>query len=156
MNDLALLPRLHHIAVQTSDLTNCSAWYRDFLGCAPTWSTDRFSELTTRRLPGVGRITEMYANGLRFHLFERAGGAHPGPADNRVQFQHVCLEVGSAAELRAWRARWLELAASGRYAFARPDPATEIVVDDDGVESFYCLDVNGLEFEFTYAPGGAS
>jgi hypothetical protein len=33
--------------------------------------------------------------------------------------------------------------------------ATDIVVDADGGASFYALDVNGLEFEFTCLPGGA-
>lgn len=148
--------RLHHVAVQTSDLANSVAWYRDFLGCTENWSIDHFSELTTARLPGITRITEMAAGPARFHLVERGGGSRPDAADNRVQFQHVCLEAGSPAELRAWRNRWQELFGSGRYTFVRPEPATDVVVDDDGIESFYCLDVNGLEFEFTFVPDGVS
>ena len=30
------------------------------------------------------------------------------------------------------------------------------MTDDDGVQSFYAYDVNGLEFEFTYMPTGMS
>jgi len=26
------------------------------------------------------------------------------------------------------------------------------VIDDDGMTSFYCYDINGLEFEITYKP----
>ena len=33
--------------------------------------------------------------------------------------------------------------------------ATDIVTDKDGVQSFYCRDVNGLEYEFTYDPAAA-
>ncbi len=70
-----------------------------------------------------------------------------------MQFQHLCLSVASPAELSLWRNRWDALYESGRYAFLRPDQPTEIVVDADGVRSFYCFDVNGLEFEFTHVPG---
>lgn len=148
--------RLHHIGVETSDLTNSLAWYRDFFGCRVTWSAQEFSELTRSRLPGVSTITEMVGGDLRFHLFERDRSSPAANDDARVQFQHVCVAVESSQELRRRRATWLELFGSGAYAFLCPEPPTEIVVDDRGVESFYCLDVNGLEFEFTYVPEGAS
>jgi catechol 2,3-dioxygenase-like lactoylglutathione lyase family enzyme len=146
---------LHHIAVQTFDLANSVAWYGDFFGCTRTWSTDKFSELSRARLPGLVRITEMVGDGMRFHLFERAGCAARKPFGNEVQFQHVCLTVDSADELPEWRLRWLELYDSGRYRHALPDLPTEVVVDDEGMHSFYCFDVNGLEFEFSSMPGGA-
>ncbi|MEU3186072.1 VOC family protein [Streptomyces sp. NPDC006923] len=150
----ALVPRLHHIGVQTRDLDNCTAWYEDFFGCVPAWSLDTFSDLTLSRLPGITRLTELMVEDLRFHLFERAGHDPVLPGGNKAQFQHVCLSTGSSAELRAWRERWLRLYESGRYTFAAGDRPTEIVVDADGVESCYLFDVNGLEFEFTYVPGG--
>jgi hypothetical protein len=62
----------------------------------------------------------------------------------------VCLAAGSGDELLLLRGRWLDLFVSGRYAFARDDQPTEIVTDADGTQSFYALDVNGLEFEFSY------
>lgn len=143
---------LHHIAVESGDLDNSVRWYEDFFGAEATWSTDRFSALTRGRLPGVARLTEVVAGGLRFHLFERTGGPVSPPAGDGTRFQHVCLVVGSSADLEQWRARWHELRDSGRYTYASAEPPTDIVVDDQGTASFYCLDVNGLEFEFTHVP----
>ncbi|OSP45246.1 dioxygenase [Streptomyces sp. 13-12-16] len=147
---------LHHIAVQTTDLDNCTAWYRDFLGCRRTWATDRFSDLTVSRLPGIVRMAELVHGDTRFHLFERAASGEGRPHPHETQFQHVCMAVDSPDALRRWRGHWSELARSGRYEFSLPDPPTDVVMDDDGVESFYCLDVNGLEFEFTHVPATAS
>lgn len=150
-------PRLHHIAVQTADLANCVAWYREYFGCRPTWSTDVFSPLTRSRLPGIVAMAELEADGVRFHVFEYddgvdgAAGAAPPPAGPR--FQHVCLVASSSAELRARHRRWWDVFESGRFAFARSEGPTEVVVDEGGVESFYFYDVNGLEFEFTHVPG---
>jgi catechol 2,3-dioxygenase-like lactoylglutathione lyase family enzyme len=146
-------PTVHHIAVQTADLANSVAWYRDFLGCRETWSLERFSDETRRRLPGIRRLTEVVSDGFRLHLFERDGLA-AAPIDGGPSVQHLCLSTASAEELRRWRRRWLDLFASGRYRFALPDRPTRIDTDDRGVQSFYALDVNGLELEFTYVPGG--
>ncbi|MFJ4876894.1 VOC family protein [Streptomyces sp. NPDC088745] len=152
--DLALVPELHHVGVQTDDLDNCAAWYEEFFGCTTNWTLDTFCDLTLSRLPGITRLTEVTVAGLRFHLFERTGHDGAVPGANTRQFQHICLAVGSPEELRAWRERWLRLYASGRFRFAVDEKPTEIVVDADGVQSCYVLDVNGLEFEFTYAPPG--
>jgi catechol 2,3-dioxygenase-like lactoylglutathione lyase family enzyme len=145
---------LHHLAVQTRNLDNCVAWYRAFFDCQVNWELDTFSELTLRRLPGIGRLVELSTGDLRFHVFNRAG-LDTNPPHDSPQFQHACVLVGSAAALRERRERWYELSRSGRYTFDHPEPATDIVVDADGVASFYALDVNGLEFEFTYIPGRA-
>lgn len=154
MTQFSSAPRFHHVGVQTSDLDNSLAWYRDFLGCVPAWSTDVFSDLTRSRLPGVVRLTEMVLGDIRFHLCERPTDDAQPPSPDTAQFQHLCLAVADPAQLKSWRDRWSELYDSGRYAFTDPAPATEIVTDDQGVQSFYCLDVNGLELEFTYIPGG--
>jgi catechol 2,3-dioxygenase-like lactoylglutathione lyase family enzyme len=143
---------LHHIGVQTVDLGNCLGWYEEFLGARVVWSTDRFSELTRRRLPGVVRLTEVAVAGVRLHLFERAGAA--GPVVDSPQFQHVCLVAGSLDELAGWRQRWWDVFASGRFRFYRPEPPSEIVTDVRGVACFYCFDVDGLELEFSYFPDG--
>lgn len=148
------LPRFHHVGVQTSDLDNSLAWYRDFLGLEPSWTLTRFSELTRRRLPGIRRLTELVVGGVRVHLLERDSRAAPPPGAAVVAFQHVCVSLDAPEHLQTLRRRWVELYASGRYAFALPDQPSEIVVDDDGVHSFYALDVNGLEFEFTHVPSG--
>ncbi|HEY0452973.1 VOC family protein [Actinophytocola sp.] len=145
--------RLHHVGVQTVDLDNSIAWYRDFFGCRPTWTAEKFSAVTRDRLPGIVRLTEVVVGDFRLHLFERPSRGHD---DDRVQFQHLCVAVGSTEELAAWRARWFALHSCGHYAFARPGTPTEIVVDDRDVRSFYCFDVNGLEFEFTHIPGEAA
>jgi catechol 2,3-dioxygenase-like lactoylglutathione lyase family enzyme len=152
----ALGSHLHHIGIQTRDLANSLAWYQDFFGCRPTWTAETFSELTHRRLPGVVRLTEVVVGDLRLHLFERAGLDRYGDEDRYAQFQHLCVAVASEAELRRRRDRWSELFRSGRYRFADSEPPTEIVVDERGVQSFYCVDVDGLEFEFTYLPKGVS
>ncbi|MEU3711049.1 VOC family protein [Streptomyces catenulae] len=147
------LAQLHHIGVQTFDLDNSLAWYRDFLGFRPTWTAETFSDLTVSRLPGVTRITEIVTERVRIHLIERAGRERRRGPEDRVQFQHICLAVDSPAQLRDRLERWQELYACGAYTFLRPDPPTGIVTDAEGVQSFYCFDVNGLEIEFTYVPG---
>ncbi len=95
----------------------------------------------------------MLVGDVRFHLFDRDGCGKPPPAEAR-QFQHLCMAVDSPDGLREMRRRWIELRDSGRYRFAVPDGPTDVVTDADGVQSFYAYDVNGLEFEFTYVPGG--
>ncbi|WP_338315594.1 VOC family protein [Streptomyces bohaiensis] len=151
----ALRAGLHHLAVETADLDNCVAWYVEFFGGTASWSLDTFSHLTRDRLPGIGRLTEVVAVGVRFHLFTRSA-TYTRPHPDTLQFQHVCLTAATAEELRRWRDRWQELYASGRYVFARPEPPSEIVVDSDGVSSFYLYDVNGLEYEFTHIPAEAT
>lgn len=147
-------PRTHHIGIQTRDLANCAAWYRDYFGCEEKWSLDEFSDLTLSRLPGITRLTEVMVGDLRFHLFEREDAADTLPGGNKRQFQHVCLAVSSPEDIVAWRDRWLELHGSGRYHFATDELPTDVVEDSDGVLSCYVVDVNGLEFELTHVPGG--
>jgi catechol 2,3-dioxygenase-like lactoylglutathione lyase family enzyme len=147
-------PALDHLAVQTSDLDNCIAWYRAFFDCEVSWELDKFSELTLSRLPGIDRLVELTAGDLKFHLFDRVDVDGGVPRDT-PQFQHVCLRVASRSTLDEWRERWYALYRAGRYTFVGQEPATEIVVDDAGVASFYAFDVNGLEFEFTHIPGEA-
>ncbi|WP_326616677.1 VOC family protein [Streptomyces decoyicus] len=145
---------LHHLAVETADHDNCVAWYTEFFGGTAAWTLDSFSDLTRSRLPGIVRLTEVVAAGTRFHLFSRAA-SYALPRPDMLQFQHVCMTATTVAELQEWRDRCQRLFASGRFSFARPDPPTEIVVDDDGVSSFYTYDVNGLEYEFTHIPAEA-
>ena len=152
MKQVSPTPRTHHIGVQTVDVANAVSWYRDFFGCEPTWTLEEFSALTRSRLPGITKLTETVVGDLRFHLFEREDQA-PAADPLSPQFQHVCLNVDSAEELRAWHERWLRVHRENRHTFLRAEPPTEIVVDAEGTQSFYCLDVNGLEFEFTYLPG---
>jgi catechol 2,3-dioxygenase-like lactoylglutathione lyase family enzyme len=148
-------PRFHHVGIQTNDLDNSVRWYEDFFGCERAWTLDRFSELTRRRLPGIRALTEMAVGDVRIHLFERPGRAYD-PAETATQFQHFCLCVDTAEELITLRRRWIELYESGRYRFALDEQPTDIVIDSDGVQSFYVYDVNGLEFEFTFLPSGMS
>lgn len=148
-------PRFHHIGIQTADVANCTAWYTDFLGCRPAWTLDRFSELTLSRLPGITTLTELVVGDLRLHVFERPG-VPIRSGESRVAFQHFCLHVDDPEGLDPLRRRWIELFGSGRYTFASTEQPTEVVVDDDGVHSFYALDVNGLELEFTHVPSGSA
>ncbi|MDJ0344771.1 VOC family protein [Streptomyces sp. H10-C2] len=148
-------PRFHHVGVQTNDLENSVRWYGDFLGCRRAWSLDKFSELTHSRLPGIRELTEMVLGDVRFHLLGRAGRKSE-PTESAVQFQHFCFSVSAPEDLVLLRRRWTELYESGRYTFAIDEQPTDIVTDDDGVQSFYTYDVNGLEFEFTFVPDGQS
>ncbi|GLZ00521.1 VOC family protein [Actinoplanes sp. NBRC 103695] len=152
---MEMTPRFHHVGVQTNDLENSVRWYSDFLGCERAWTLDKFSELTTSRLPGIRTLTEMVLGDVRVHLFERPGRV-AAPAESAVQFQHFCFTVDSPGDLDRLRRRWIELYDSGRYRYASDEQPTDIVVDADGVRSFYSYDVNGLEFEFTYVPEAAS
>lgn len=145
---------LHHVGIQTNDLQNSLAWYQDFLGFRATWSQSTFSEVTRSRLPGIRRLAEVALGDVRVHLFERDGRPAPPPGDSLTQFQHVCIGVDSPAMLTTLRERWIDLYRSGRFSFAVPDQPTGVLTDDDGVMSFYAYDVNGLEFEFTYAQIG--
>jgi catechol 2,3-dioxygenase-like lactoylglutathione lyase family enzyme len=149
-------PRFHHVGVQTQNLDNSVRWYSEFLGCTRAWTLDRFSDLTRSRLPGIRSLTEMVLGDVRIHLFERPGKPQDPTTDSRNQFQHFCFVVDNPRELETMHRRWLDLFASGTFEFVRDDPPTDIVVDDDGVQSFYAYDVNGLEFEFTFVPSGRS
>ncbi|MFI6340984.1 VOC family protein [Streptomyces sp. NPDC050535] len=147
-------PRIHHIGVQTANLDNCLAWYLEFFGAEQKWELDKFSALTLSRLPGIRRLVEISVGDARFHLFDRAQHNERQTDEDGFLFQHVCIQVDSAGDLQTTRRRWVELCESGRFTFARPDQPTEIVIDDDGVQSLYLFDVNGLEYEFSYIPGG--
>ncbi|SEG95635.1 Glyoxalase/Bleomycin resistance protein/Dioxygenase superfamily protein [Nonomuraea solani] len=151
----ALMLGFHHVGVQTDDLDNCLNWYLDYFEADFSWQLDRFSDLTLDRLPGIVKLIEVKAGDVRFHLFDRSAHNRRRPPAAGFQFQHVCLTVDAADELPELRRRWFELYESGKYVFARPDPPSGIVTDADGTRSLYVLDVNGLEFEFTYIPGSA-
>ncbi|MEV0325622.1 VOC family protein [Micromonospora echinospora] len=155
MPTVALQPRVHHVGVQTSDLDNSVRWYTEFFGARVAWELDRFSDLTLSRLPGIRRLAEVAVDGLRVHLFDRAGHSRELPPEQAYQFQHVCLQVDRVEDLVTARDRWIELYESGRFSFARADAPTDIVVDADGVSSLYLFDPNGLEYEFTHVPVGS-
>jgi catechol 2,3-dioxygenase-like lactoylglutathione lyase family enzyme len=146
---------IDHVAVETPDLESSIKWYIDFFGGRLTWRLKTFSPQSTQRLPELAEVVEISCETVRFHLFTRASDyAPPTRTQPAVQFQHVCLSVSSPTFLCAWREKWFEVYNSGRYSYARVDPATEVDIDPDGNQSFYCHDINGLEFEFAYSPGG--
>jgi len=141
---------LHHVGVLTRDLDNSVAWYGELLGCEPAWTLSTFSDLTHSRLPGITRLTELAGPRMRIHIMERDGRDRAATPACATQFQHLCLEVESVAELERLRARWFELYRSGHFTFEREDPPSPLVTDAEGVTSFYAFDVDGLELEFTY------
>ncbi|BCJ44507.1 hypothetical protein GCM10010168_13200 [Actinoplanes ianthinogenes] len=144
---------IDHVGIQTMDLENAVLWYREFLGCTVSWEmSSGFSDLSRRRLPGLTRLVEVAVGDIRLHLFTRDRGTHGPPAGEVNQFQHLCIRVDTPEQLRLWRGRYRELYESGRFTFARAEPATEIDIDGQGMQSFYAYDVNGLELEFTYLP----
>jgi catechol 2,3-dioxygenase-like lactoylglutathione lyase family enzyme len=144
--------RVHHFALETGRYRDTIAWYQSFLGAHVAWATGEFSELTRRRLPGIREMAELRFGDVRIHLLERACGR--GNAEG-PRFQHVCLAVGTATELDRLRQRSLEIFKGGEHRFDVAEPPSQIVVDDDGVTSFYCLDPNGLELELTHIPAGS-
>ncbi len=141
----------HHVGVQASDLDRSIAWYAGFFGARTSWTLSDFSPLTRSRLPGITRLVELVCGPMRFHLFARDGVDAGRPGPGQPQYQHLCIEVGSPEELRAWRDRWFAVAADAADHGDGGELPTDIVVDSDGVQSFYCLDPDGLEFEFTFA-----
>ncbi|MEV0048645.1 VOC family protein [Nocardia rhamnosiphila] len=151
-----LFTPIHHIGIQTADLESSLRWYCEFFGATANWRMDGgFSDLTRSRLPGIRSLVEVSAGPIRFHLFEREPSSSDMASDTNVSnFQHVCIEVSSPVQLSKWREHWFEVHSSGRHRFVVDEVPTEIAIDDDGVESFYALDLNGLEFEFTYTPRG--
>jgi catechol 2,3-dioxygenase-like lactoylglutathione lyase family enzyme len=146
------VPAFHHVGVQTNDLANSIAWYAEFFGARECWSLSTFSELTHSRLPGIRRLTELSVGDVRVHLFERPGRVAPAPRESVTQFQHVCMAVDSPDDLTTLRERWIALFQSGRFHYSVNEEPTPVVIDSDGVRSFYAYDVNGLEFEFTCVP----
>ena len=146
---------IHHVGVQTADLVNCVSWYREFFGARRNWTLDSFSGLTRSRLPGIVRLVVMAFGSIRFHLFECSGEVTGGD-HAEARFQHLCLAVPSPQALQDWRARWLAVHRTGRFTFVVEEFPSEIATDSRGVQSFYAVDVNGLEFEFTWIPGSTS
>src|SRR5438094_6564350 len=106
-------------------------------------------------LPGIGWRIDLVVGRRPLQLFERRC-RRAGPTESTIQFQHVCLSVDDPDELTRLRSRWIELYQSGRYVFTVHQPPTGVVTDDNGVQSFYAFDVNGLELEFTFMPTGTS
>jgi catechol 2,3-dioxygenase-like lactoylglutathione lyase family enzyme len=144
---------LHHIAAIVRSADRSARWYTEVFGLRVNWTLTAFSDLTLKRLPGLTRIDELVADGIRVHLME-VRDASAGPADvSAAAFQHACLSVGSPDELAALHARSREAAESGDHAAA---PPSEIIVDADGVASFYLSDPDHLEWEITCVPATAA
>lgn len=141
---------VNHVAIQTHDLKQSVRWYEEFLGGRVEWTLREFSELTHSRLPGIGTLVEVKIGELRLHIFDRADATGKCPAALDLQFQHLGVTVERGEDLPVLRRRWIQLYESGQFAYARPDGPSDIVVDDDGMESLYVLDPNGLELEFIY------
>lgn len=140
---------LHHVAIETANLDNCAAWYREFLGFERTWTLTQFSRVTESRLPGIVRLSEIAWGPIRLHVFERAHSV-PARRDSVSVLQHLCLAMPSVQELEASRSRWLTLFHSGRFTYVRQDEPTQLETDDAGVVSFYAYDVDGLELELQF------
>ena len=137
----------HHVAAVTRDADVSSAWYQHTFALRPIWTLRSFSPLTKARLPGLTRIDELAVPGLRIHLMEVPGTSVAPDLASFALFQHTCVAVDSRDELRALQER----AATAKGSAAAP---TEIVVDNDGVESFYAKDPDALEWEVTWVPAG--
>ncbi|MFC4494587.1 VOC family protein [Streptomyces ovatisporus] len=156
MNALAIAPKVHHIAVQTDDVESTVTWYQEFLDAEAQWTLTEFSPLTRSRLPGIGKLVELKAGDVRFHVFDRSGHTRHGPDPRGFQFQHIGIVVDRHEDLVALRERWLRLRERGDVRWSRDEPPSDIVTDDDGMQSLYVLDPNGLEMEFIHFSGRTS
>jgi hypothetical protein len=145
---------MHHIGVQTVDLSSSIEWYTDFFDGEKSWSLNTFSLVTNKRLSGIKELVEIRAGSIKFHLIQRCAVELKSEKPTSPGFQHACLRVNTPTNLERLHERWLALFRSGKYSFVHEEEATEIVIDDDGVQSFYAFDPNGLEFEFSYIPIG--
>lgn len=156
VSQLDIAPTLNHVAIQTDDVQSTISWYEKFIGASVEWSLDTFSPLTNERLPGIRKLVELKTGDVRFHVFDRAQHTQQGPPPLDFQFQHVGLAVQQPHELVELRERWLRLRASEDFRWHRDEPPSDIVVDDEGMQSLYVLDPNGLELEFVYFPGNGA
>ncbi|MCM6778280.1 VOC family protein [Nocardia sp. CDC159] len=156
MDGLDIAPRFHHLAIQTDDVDATIKWYEAFLGTTVEWSLDRFSSLTHARLPGIQKLVELRKGDVRFHVFDRAEHTQDGPNPLDYQFQHVGIAVRRPEHLVQLREQWLRAREQTALRWARDEPPSDIVTDDDGMQSLYVLDPNGLELEFVYFPGEGS
>ncbi|NSC25604.1 VOC family protein [Streptomyces albus subsp. chlorinus] len=156
MNALAIAPRIHHVAVQTDDVESTVKWYEEFLGATVEWTLSAFSPLTRSRLPGIEKLVELKVGTVRFHVFDRAGHTRRGPDPRGYQFQHIGITVDSHDDLVELRKRWWRARERQDLTWARDEPPSDIVTDDDGMQSLYVLDPNGLEMEFIHFSGQAS
>ncbi|MFF3544721.1 VOC family protein [Streptomyces platensis] len=147
---------MHHIAVQTDDVESTVTWYQEFLGATAEWSLNKFSPLTHDRLPGIKKLVELKVGDVRFHVFDRTGHTRNEPDRLGYQFQHIGITVDHHDELVMLRDRWLRLHERPDIRWSRDEPPSDIVTDDDGMQSLYVLDPNGLELEFIHFSGKAS
>jgi hypothetical protein len=147
--------KFDHVAIQTHDVENTVKWYQEFFNCQSNWTLNKFSPLTIERLPSISQLVEIQIGDFRLHIFDVENDEGIVPK-NALQYQHFCIEVSSIKELEDLRNCYLEIYQSGRYQFRKNEPPTDLVIDDDGLTSFYCYDINGLEFEITYKPSTAS
>lgn len=153
VSQLDIKPKLNHVAIQTDDVQSTILWYEQFIGATVEWSLDTFSALTNDRLPGIKKLVELKTGDVRLHVFDRAEHTQEGPRPLDFQFQHVGIAVERPDQLVELRERWLRLRESADLRWNRDEPPSEVVVDDDGMQSLYVLDPNGLELEFVYFPG---
>jgi len=146
-------PQFNHVAIQTDDVDSTVTWYREFLGATVEWSLDRFSPLTHARLPGIRKLVEVRVGDVRFHVFDRERHDRTGPGPLNYQFQHVGILVDGPERLVELRERYLAVRQRVDLTWQRDESPSDIVVDDDGMQSLYVLDPNGLELEFIHLPG---
>lgn len=156
MNALAITPRIHHVAIQTDAVESTTRWYEEFLEATVEWSLSTFSPLTHSRLPGIEKLVELKVGDLRLHVFDRAGHTQDGPDQLGYQFQHIGITVDRHEDLVELRKRWWQVRERHGIQWRRDEPPSDIVTDDDGMQSLYVLDPNGLELEFIYFSGAAT
>ncbi|MEH2004550.1 VOC family protein [Nostoc sp.] len=143
--------KFDHLAIQTDDIENTVRWYKDFFHCEENWKLTEFSDLTLQRLPSITKLVELQTGNFKIHIFDINSDNCVVPA-TAVQYQHFCIEISEINQLEELKTCWLNLYESGLYKFKRHEKATDIVTDKDGISSFYCYDINGLEFEVMYKP----
>jgi glyoxylase I family protein len=102
VTDAPLVPLVHHVTLTVTDPERSAQWYEALLGPAA---------VVRREGPTWVRVRLQWPTGLIIGLTRHEGKADPADRfdHTRVGLDHVGLDCGSEAEVRAWLARLDEL-----------------------------------------------